>query len=746
MKVLHLIGGGDVGGAKTHVLSLVKELSRYIDVKIISFRPGPFADDARAMGIDIEVVKTGSIILDIKRVIDIIKKGGYQVIHSHGAKANMISLVSRLFVKLPTVTTVHSDYKLDYMHSTIKRLTFGSINSIALRYIDFYIGISKNFREMLIERNFDSNNIFILYNGMDFVKPLRNYSRTEFSNKYNLDLRDDDIIVGIVARLYPVKGIDILLDAAKVVIEQNPRVKFIIGGDGEDRESLEHKAASLGVSDNVLFLGWLNDPYELMSNVDISVLTSISESFPYSILEGVRFKKATISSNVGGIPDLIDHGENGYMFNPGDYKKLAEYILELAGNRDKREAMGEKIYQKASSQFSLENMCKTQLDIYRRILERGAAGKSGGSNYDVIISGYYGFKNIGDDAMLMAIIDNLRMYKDEIKIIVLSKNPVETKRVYGVDSINRLNLFYIFKAMRKAKLFVYGGGNLIQDNTSTRSLAYYLGTIWLAKKMKLKVMFYANGIGPLNKNTNKDITRKILNRVDVITLREELSLQELRNLHIDKPRIIVTADPALTVCAGPDSEADELLVNEGIDLKGPYVGFSVRKWQGYEKYEEIIARVADYMVDKYGIKPVFIPMHYPDDLSIIESVVARMKGKGYVIRNKYTVSQTLCIINRMEILIGMRLHALIFAASLCIPVVGLVYEPKIEGFLQYIHQASAGNVRHLEFDTLKYLVDDVWNRKFELKKQLEKDIEQFKERALENARIAVELINSGEDY
>src|SRR5690606_12796692 len=107
-------------------------------------------------------------------------------------------------------------------------------------------------------------------------------------------------------------------------------------------KQLEKRVSSLGLNDNVIFLGWLNDPYELMSCVDISVLTSISESFPYSILEGVKFKKPTISSNVGGIPDLIVNGETGYLFTPKDYKKLAEHILELSADERKRQEMGEK--------------------------------------------------------------------------------------------------------------------------------------------------------------------------------------------------------------------------------------------------------------------------------------------------------------------------------------------------------------------------------------------------------------------
>jgi len=741
MKVLHLIGGGDVGGAKVHVLSLVKELGKHIDVKIVSLRSGMFANDARTMGLDIEVVRTGSLLEDIMRVIDIINKGGYQIIHSHGSKANMFALIAKRFTHLPTVTTVHSDYKLDYMHNTLKRLSFGLINMIALRFIDYYIGVSDNFRKMLIDRKFNSCNIFTVYNGMDFGKPLKKYSKKAFSEKYNLGLKEDDVVVGILARLYPVKDIDTLLHAAKAALQHNPHLKFLIGGEGEDRKRLESKVQTLGVKEHIFFLGWIEDPDELMSNLDINVLTSISESFPYSILEGAKFKKATISSDVGGIPDLISHGANGYLFKPGDYLKLADYILELAGNTKKRNIMGRQIYRTAHSKFSLSAMCTSQLEIYSTILRKESLKTSGKSGYDAIISGYYGFKNIGDDAMLMAILDNLKKYKKDIRTVVLSRDPDETRRLYGTDSIKRTNMVYVFKAMKNAKLFIYGGGNIIQDNTSTRSLFYYLSTIWLAKLMKLKVMFYANGFGPLNKRINMKLTKEIMNQVDVITLREELSFNELRRLGVDKPRIVLTADPALTVEMDPEPDIDSIFINENIELTGPYMGFSVRQWQGREKYEEIIAKAADYMIDRYGVKPVFIPMHNPGDLMAIESVVRRMKGRGYIIKNKYSVSQMLGIISRMDLLAGMRLHALIFAAGLGVPIIGLAYEPKIEGFLQYINQASAGDVRQLDLDRFKDLLDRVWHNKAVISKQLKRDMARLKEKAYENSKIAVDLIN-----
>ena len=740
MKVLHIIGGGDVGGGKVHVLSLVKELKNSIDVKLISLRPGSFADDARSMGIDVEVVKTGNIIADINRVAKIVREGGYQIIHCHGSKANMFALIVRRITGTPSVTTVHSDYRLDYMHNVFKKHTFGLINKIALRFMDYYIGVSDNFRQMLIERNFDPDSIFTLYNGIDFDESTQTYSRADFSRKYGLNLDESDIVVGILARLYPVKDINTLVEAARITCGKNHSVKYVIGGDGEDKKRLQRKVASLGIGNNVFFLGWIDNPGELMGNLDINVLTSLSESFPYSILEGAIYKKATISSDVGGIPALIEHGENGYLFKPGDSQKLAEYILELAADGGKRKTMGEKIYNKAFSKFSLKDMCKTQLDIYSAILEKEKTGTDGRHGYDAIISGYYGFKNIGDDAMLMAIINNLREYKCGIRVAVLSRDPSETRKVYGVHSIKRTDLANIFLAMRKAKLFIYGGGNLIQDKTSTRSLFYYLSTIWLAKLMGLKVMFYANGIGPLNKNINMKLTEKIMNQVNVITLRESISLRELERLHIDRPRVVVTADPAMAVEIDADTDAEDILLKEGISLPGPFVGFSVRPWEGLEAYAPIIARLADYMAEKYKIKPVFIPMHYPGDVYAAQEVAAGMKSKGFIVTDKYGVSQTLALVSKMEMLIGMRLHALIFAASLGIPMIGLSYEPKIDGFLQYIGQVSAGDVRRLEFENLKALADNVWNNRQAIANQLKKDSARFKEMARENARIAVELI------
>lgn len=361
--------------------------------------------------------------------------------------------------------------------------------------------------------------------------------------------------------------------------------------------------------------------------------------------------------------------------------------------------------------------------------------------YDILISGYYGFENSGDDAILMAILDNLRTYKKDIKILVLSKNPIETKRIYGVDSADRYNFNVVVKAIKSSKLFLTGGGNLIQDESSTRSLMYYLATIWMAKKFGLKVMLYSNGIGAVDKKANRLITSRIINKVDVITLREEKSLKEIESLSITKPQVFVTADPAFTLNPCSDEEAASILAAEGIVKNKPHVGISIRKWKNFQSYLKQVAEASDYMYEKLSVQPVFIPMHYPHDVDVCLTIASMMKHQPVIIKNKYSVSQTLGIIKNMDMIIGMRLHALIYGASLQVPVLGLIYDPKVEGFLEYINQPSAGNVEDLDYEHFIQSIDKVWNNRQQIKEQLRVSKQLLVDKALRNAEIAIELLN-----
>ncbi len=743
MKVIHLIGGGDVGGAKIHVLSLVKELSKNIKVKVIALREGSFSKEAREMGLDIEVIKSKNFLKDVLSIIKIIKNDDYDFIHAHGAKANLFAVICKIFTKICIITTVHSDYKLDYLQSVVKKYTYGIINSIALRFVHFYVAVSSNFRYMLIDRDFPVDNIYTVYNGIDFETQTEGYDKDKTYKKYNIKVDKKDIVIGILARLHPVKDIPTFLNAACEVLKVKQNVKFIIGGDGEQKELLKSYANRLGILDKVLFIGFVDNPYEFMNILDINVLTSLSESFPYSILEGTKLKKATISTNVGGIFDLIDDGENGYLFDVGDYKTLASYMINLIDDCDLREKFGNNLYKKAKREFSLDKMGETQLKIYYDIKRKlSNLNYSLKNDYDILISGYYGHSNMGDEAMLEAIIETFRKERKDIKLAVLSQKPDLTTRTHNIKSIYRFNLFKILKILIKTKVYINGGGSLIQDSTSNRSLYYYLVLILMAKLTRTKVMIYANGIGPLKREINRHLTSFVLNLVDVITVRDENSLIELDKLKVKRPKIELTADSALTLQSIDENRIRDILKSEGIDENQNLIGFSVRQWGKNMEYVDAIAKIADIAYKKYNLEPVFIVMQKSGDLKISEDIVKKMKANSHIISGSYSPKEILGIISRLQILVGMRLHALIFAAMSSVPCVGVVYEQKVEGFINSVRQLSAGDVQELKVDKLTKMLEDVYQDRRILRDYLLSIKRDLQDKSIRNAKLALELLDA----
>ena len=159
MKIIHLISGGDVGGAKTHVLSLLEGLGRTQQVRLVCFTAGAFADDAMAMGIDTLVLDSG-VRSSIRTLTGMIQNEHFDIVHCHGSRANMIGAILKRTIKVPIVTTVHSDYRLDYLGRPFHRLTYGTINTVALRMFDYHIGVSDAMVQLLISRGFDPQKLF----------------------------------------------------------------------------------------------------------------------------------------------------------------------------------------------------------------------------------------------------------------------------------------------------------------------------------------------------------------------------------------------------------------------------------------------------------------------------------------------------------------------------------------------------------------------------------------------------------
>ncbi len=738
MKVLHMISGGDSGGAKTHVFALLDALKKYIDVKIICLTPGVFYQDILKKDIDtvlIEQKNRGDLSI-IKKIKKIIEEEKFELLHIHGARANFVATLLKGRIKIPVVTTVHSDYELDFTQNLYKKIIFTGINKIALRAVDYYIGVSDNFKAMLVERGFTPNKIYTVYNGMDYSVVKNDVGKEEFAEKYNIEYNENCTYVGIIGRFDHVKGHEIFIRGAAEALKENKNLRFILAGEGPLKDDLINLSKELGISDKVYFIGFLDNIYSFINFIDINTLTSLSESFPYVLLEGAGMKKATISSAVGGIVDLIDDGVNGYLFENGNYRQFAKKILSLSENKALREEMGELLYDKATTKFSNDNLAKSHVDIYNSILSDYKDDK----RYDVVLSGYYGFNNSGDDALLSAIIENLRRYKKDIRVLTLSKCPKQTRGRFKIDSANRFNPFSVRRSLKKSKLFINGGGTLIHDSTSSHSLYYYLSLIAWAKKLGLKVMLYANGYGPFKKK-NEKIACRVTEMADLITLRDEMSLEELRRIGVKNTNVHITADPAITLSPVRDSVVDSLFEENGIPTGEKFIAVSVREWNKNDKaFEDKLSKLCDYVWEKYGLSVIFISMRPDEDISLSQNIMSKIKGKSYLIANEQSAENLMGIISRCELMIGMRLHSLVYATTVNTPVIGLIYDPKVEGFLKYINETAMTDCSLIDTDYLKNAVDNILENKEETGKALILCTDELKEKALKNAQMAVELL------
>ena len=238
MKVIHLISGGDSGGAKTHVLSLLQNLNQQIHAQLVCFREGPFAQEAREMGIPTMICGGNNVLRVRHQLTAYIRQGGYELIHCHGSRANMIGALLRRTTGLPVVTTVHSDYRLDYMGRPLSHLVFGTINAWALHRLDYRIGVSDAMVDLLISRGFPPDRFYAIYNGIDFTPPPPQGDRLAYLRSLGADVEENSVVVGIAARLNPVKDMSTLIRGFAAAYQKCPRLRLVIAGDGPEKDKL----------------------------------------------------------------------------------------------------------------------------------------------------------------------------------------------------------------------------------------------------------------------------------------------------------------------------------------------------------------------------------------------------------------------------------------------------------------------------------------------------------------------------
>ena len=700
MKVIHLISGGDTGGAKTHVHSLLQNLSRGMDITLVCFRDGPFAREAAELGIETRVCSGGffSALREVRRMI---AEEGFELVHTHGSRANLAGAILRSTCGRPVVSTIHSDYRLDYMGRPLAAATYGVLNVLALRRIKYHVGVSDAMRDLLISRRFPRETTFAIYNGLDFSREPKRHDRAAFCARVGANVAPGDIVVGAAARLDPVKDLATLVRGFAAAREGHPELKLIIAGEGPERPALEALAEELGVRGAVTLAGWLDDMEEFYSALDINSLSSLSETFPYALTEGAAYRLPTVASAVGGIPRLIEDGKTGFLFAPGDWEKLGARLAQLASDPGLRERLGAAVHERAAREFSVEATCREQRAVYEEILERGARGRSG-----VVICGAYGMGNSGDEAILDAIVAEMRAIDPLMPLTVMTRDPAGASARLGLTAVHTFNFPRFLAVMRRRALYINGGGSLIQDVTSRRSLWYYLFTLRAAKRLGCKVMMYGCGIGPVKRPGGVERTRRVLNScVDAITLREPDSIEELARFGVTKPEIILASDPALTLPSAPAEEVDAALEAAGAAPGGKYICFALRLWPGFGEKAGVFAAAARHAHEAYGLTPVFLPINHLDDGQAAALVAEKLGDTPHVLLpGPMSSALVIGLMSRMQVVVSMRLHGLIFAAGQGVPLIGVSYDPKVTAFLRCV-DAGCVPLEGLEEGELCRLID-----------------------------------------
>lgn len=290
----------------------------------------------------------------------------------------------------------------------------------------------------------------------------------------------------------------------------------------------------------------------------------------------------------------------------------------------------------------------------------------------VLISGYYGFGNLGDEALLEVVVGGLRRRFPSAAIEVLSATPQRTAASYHVETTQRWDRRAVRAAIARADVVLSGGGGLLQNRTSLRSLLYYTAILREAIRTGRKAMIFAQSIGPLD-SLGRFVVRRFCRGIDRATVRDAASLALLASLLPETP-IERTADPVFLY---DQPLARDELVTDGLGPEsGSYAVVSVRKVAGFREGAQVLARAVDRLTERHNVRVAFLPLGGAADAAVSTDVI-RACASAPVLLPECSLEKAAAILSGARVVIGMRLHALVLAARYAVPFLAIPYDPKI---------------------------------------------------------------------
>jgi glycosyltransferase involved in cell wall biosynthesis len=298
----------------------------------------------------------------------LLKKHRPQIIHTHTSKAGFSGRIAARMAGIPVVVHTFHGHVLHGYFGPVKTRLFISLERLLARWTDAIVTVSQTVKNDLVAHRIAPEDKFrVIELGLD-LQPFLSLAEPSGVLRKNWSTAVDRPLVGIVGRLVPIKDHETFLLAAAEVRRRGCDARFAVIGDGVLRRALEIRTGELGLGENVRFFGWRRDLPEVYADLDLVALSSRNEGTPVSLIEATAAGKPVIATAVGGVPDFIKHGVNGILVSTGDYRALAEGILDILANPAMARAMANRGRNIVAERFSILRLLDEHYDLYYNLL------------------------------------------------------------------------------------------------------------------------------------------------------------------------------------------------------------------------------------------------------------------------------------------------------------------------------------------------------------------------------------------
>lgn len=324
-QILQLIGGGEIGGAEQHVLTLLQGLNpERFTLTSGCLVDGSFAQLTEELGISTLrfPMKNALDLSPLPSLITKLRQQKISLIHTHGSRANLLGRLAGRWTKIPVVSTVHSSLSQDYLSRQAALVALG-LDRLTLPLTTGIITVSEALAREVASRG--GKNIRTIYNGISPLPQMEqdNYRqslRSRFRQQWNIPR--DALVLGSIARLHPTKGLDHLVEAAAQLRSHFPQLHLLIVGEGPLRSSLDQKLKEIGLS--YTLPGFIPEAYQTLPAMDLFILPSISEGMGLVLLEAMQAHLPVIATRVGGVPEVIRDNQDGILIPPSNPQAIAQ--------------------------------------------------------------------------------------------------------------------------------------------------------------------------------------------------------------------------------------------------------------------------------------------------------------------------------------------------------------------------------------------------------------------------------------